>query len=127
MLLDSLFNGVAIGSVLLVAALGLAIVFGLMGVINLAHGELMMLGAYTTYVTQLIFKLPLLKPYYNSYVIVSIFFAFIVLFTLFVTVYKKAKLSILEICLLLVNIFKYMKYIRVLYIYIYIIYIYIYI
>ena len=78
MLLDSLFNGIAIGSVLLVAALGLAIVFGLMGVINLAHGELMMLGAYTTYVTQLIFKLPLLKPYYNAYVIVSIFFAFIV-------------------------------------------------
>ena len=41
LLLDSLFNGIAIGSVLLVAALGLAIVFGLMGVINLAHGELM--------------------------------------------------------------------------------------
>ena len=78
LLLDSLFNGVAIGSVLLVAALGLAIVFGLMGVINLAHGELMMLGAYTTYVTQLIFKLPFLKPYYNAYVIVSIFLAFIV-------------------------------------------------
>ena len=70
LLLDSLFNGVAIGSVLLVAALGLAIVFGLMGVINLAHGELMMLGAYTTYVTQLIFKLPLLKPYYNAYVLI---------------------------------------------------------
>jgi len=48
--LESLFNGVAIGSVLLVAALGLAIVFGLMGVINLAHGELMMLGAYSTYI-----------------------------------------------------------------------------
>ena len=78
LLIDSLFNGIAIGSVLLVAALGLAIVFGLMGVINLAHGELMMLGAYTTYVTQLIFKLPLLKPYYNAYIIVSIFFAFVV-------------------------------------------------
>ena len=78
LLLDSLFNGVAIGSVLLVAALGLAIVFGLMGVINLAHGELMMLGAYTTYVTQLIFKLPILKSFYNSYIIVSIFLAFIV-------------------------------------------------
>ena len=78
LLLDSLFNGIAIGSVLLIAALGLAIVFGLMGVINLAHGELMMLGAYTTYATQLIFKLPLLKPYYNSYIIVSIFIAFLV-------------------------------------------------
>jgi len=42
-LLDGLFNGVSIGAVLLIAALGLAIVFGLMGVINLAHGELMML------------------------------------------------------------------------------------
>ena len=54
LLLESLFNGVAIGSVLLMAALGLAIVFGLMGVINLAHGELIMLGAYTTYVVQLL-------------------------------------------------------------------------
>ena len=53
LILETLFNGVAIGSVLLIAALGLAIVFGLMGVINLAHGELMMLGAYSTYVTQL--------------------------------------------------------------------------
>ena len=68
LLLESLFNGVAIGSVLLMAALGLAIVFGLMGVINLAHGELIMLGAYTTYVVQLIFKLPALQPVYNAYV-----------------------------------------------------------
>ncbi|MGF1513002.1 MAG: urea ABC transporter permease subunit UrtB [Elainellaceae cyanobacterium] len=51
-LLNVLFNGLSTGSVLLIAALGLAIVFGLMGVINLAHGELMMLGAYTTYVVQ---------------------------------------------------------------------------
>ncbi|RZM83002.1 branched-chain amino acid ABC transporter permease [Leptolyngbya iicbica LK] len=51
-LLGGLFNGVSIGAVLLIVALGLAIVFGLMGVINLAHGELMMLGAYTTYVVQ---------------------------------------------------------------------------
>ncbi len=55
-LLEGLFNGISIGSVLLLAALGLAIVFGLMGVINLAHGELMMLGAYTTFVVQNIFK-----------------------------------------------------------------------
>ena len=78
LILESLFNGVAIGSVLLIAALGLAIVFGLMGVINLAHGELMMLGAYSTYVTQLIFKLPLLKPFYNAYVIIAILVAFLV-------------------------------------------------
>ncbi|MGK7891196.1 MAG: urea ABC transporter permease subunit UrtB [Leptolyngbyaceae cyanobacterium] len=49
---SSLFDGVSIGAVLLMSALGLAIVFGLMGVINLAHGEMMMLGAYTTYVVQ---------------------------------------------------------------------------
>ncbi len=76
---ESLFNGVAIGSVLLIAALGLAIVFGLMGVINLAHGELMMLGAYSTYITQLIFKqVSFLKPFYDSYVIVAIGIAFLV-------------------------------------------------
>lgn len=51
-IITTVFNGVSIGTVLLVVALGLAIVFGLMGVINLAHGELMMLGAYTTYVVQ---------------------------------------------------------------------------
>ena len=77
LLFESLFNGVAIGSVLLVAALGLAIVFGLMGVINLAHGELIMLGSYTTYVVQLIFKLPALQPVYNLYVLVAIPIAFI--------------------------------------------------
>ena len=55
-LIDGIFNGVSIGAVLLIAALGLAIVFGLMGVINLAHGELMMLGAYDTFVVQNGFK-----------------------------------------------------------------------
>ena len=78
LLFESLFNGVAIGSVLLMAALGLAIVFGLMGVINLAHGELMMLGAYTTYVVQLVFKLPAMQSYYNAYVLVAIPLAFVV-------------------------------------------------
>ncbi|MFL0724482.1 MAG: branched-chain amino acid ABC transporter permease [Prochlorococcus sp.] len=75
---ESLFNGVAIGSVLLIAALGLAIVFGLMGVINLAHGELIMLGAYTTYVVQLIFRLPPLQPFSWAYVLVALFVAFLV-------------------------------------------------
>lgn len=78
LLVESLFNGVAIGSVLLIAALGLAIVFGLMGVINLAHGELIMLGAYTTYVVQLIFRLPLLQPFYDAYVLVALVAAFVV-------------------------------------------------
>lgn len=48
----NLFYGLSLGSVLLLAALGLGITFGLMGVINMAHGEMLMLGAYTTYVTQ---------------------------------------------------------------------------
>lgn len=50
--LDVLFNGISTGAVLLIAALGLAIIFGLMGVINMAHGELMMLGGYTTFIVQ---------------------------------------------------------------------------
>ena len=52
----NIFFGVSLGSVLLLAALGLAITFGLMGVINMAHGELLMIGAYATYVVQSLFK-----------------------------------------------------------------------
>ena len=47
-----IFSGVSLGSILLLVALGLAITYGLMGVINMAHGELMMIGAYATYVVQ---------------------------------------------------------------------------
>lgn len=50
--LENLFFGLSLGSVLLLAAIGLAITFGVMGVINMAHGEMMMLGAYTTFVIQ---------------------------------------------------------------------------
>ncbi len=50
--IETLFFGLSLGSVLVLAAIGLAITFGVMGVINMAHGELMMLGAYTTYVIQ---------------------------------------------------------------------------
>ena len=53
-LMETLFFGLSLGSVLVLAAIGLAITFGVMGVINMAHGELIMLGAYTTYVIQLI-------------------------------------------------------------------------
>lgn len=49
---QNLFQGVSLGSVLLLAAIGLAITFGVMGVINMAHGEMVMLGAYTTFVIQ---------------------------------------------------------------------------
>ena len=51
-----LFTGVSLGSILLLAALGLAITYGLMGVINMAHGELIMIGAYTAYVVQNAFR-----------------------------------------------------------------------
>jgi urea transport system permease protein len=51
-----LFSGLSLGSVLLLAALGLAVTFGLMGVINMAHGELLMIGAYATWLTQLFFR-----------------------------------------------------------------------
>ncbi|MEO6006230.1 MAG: urea ABC transporter permease subunit UrtB [Opitutus sp.] len=51
----TLFRGLSLGSVLLVVALGLAITFGLMGVINMAHGEMIAVGAYTTYIVQNIF------------------------------------------------------------------------
>ena len=52
--LETLFFGLSLGSVLVLAAIGLAISFGVMGIINMAHGELIMLGAYTTYVMQLL-------------------------------------------------------------------------
>ncbi|HEV8552991.1 MAG TPA: urea ABC transporter permease subunit UrtB [Casimicrobiaceae bacterium] len=55
-LIGRIFSGVSLGSVLLLAALGLAITYGLMGVINLAHGELIMIGAYATYVVQNLFR-----------------------------------------------------------------------
>jgi urea transport system permease protein len=54
--LGALFTGISLGSVLLLVALGLAITYGLMGVINMAHGELMMIGAYATYVVQGLFR-----------------------------------------------------------------------
>ncbi|MEO9945929.1 urea ABC transporter permease subunit UrtB [Paraglaciecola sp.] len=53
--IENVFFGLSLGSVLLLAAIGLAITFGVMGVINMAHGEMIMLGAYTTYVIQIAF------------------------------------------------------------------------
>jgi urea transport system permease protein len=51
-LVQTAFFGLSLGSILVLAAIGLSVTFGIMGVINMAHGELMMLGAYTTYVVQ---------------------------------------------------------------------------
>ena len=78
LLYDTLFNGLAIGSVLVLAALGLAVVFGLMGVINMAHGELMMLGAYTTFVVQNLFKDGPLEALFPLYILIAIPLAFVV-------------------------------------------------
>ena len=55
-LVGNLFQGLSLGSVLLLAAIGLAITFGVMGVINMAHGEMVMLGAYTTFLVQELFR-----------------------------------------------------------------------
>jgi urea transport system permease protein len=72
-LITSLFGGISVGSVLLIAALGLAIVFGLMGVINMAHGELMMMGAYTTFLVQNAFKGTPLQEFYIFPAIIAAF------------------------------------------------------
>ena len=54
-ILKTIFFGLSLGAILVLAAIGLSVTFGIMGVINMAHGELIMLGAYTTYVVQQVF------------------------------------------------------------------------
>lgn len=71
------FSGFSTASILLLAALGLAITYGLLGVINMAHGELIMIGAYTTYVVQSLFKTHL-GQYVDWYLLVAIPAAFLV-------------------------------------------------
>ncbi|OYW10457.1 MAG: urea ABC transporter permease subunit UrtB [Rhodospirillales bacterium 12-71-4] len=61
---ETVFQGLSLGSVLLLAALGLAVTFGVMGVINMAHGEFVMLGAYTTFIVQEALRnIPALQPW----------------------------------------------------------------
>lgn len=72
-----IFTGMSTASILLLAALGLAITFGLLGVINMAHGELIMIGAYTTYVVQSLFKTHL-SGLLDWYLIAAIPAAFLV-------------------------------------------------
>jgi urea transport system permease protein len=69
--LGALFTGISLGSILLLVALGLAITYGLMGVINMAHGELMMIGAYATYVVQGLFR-QYLPSMFDAYLLVAI-------------------------------------------------------
>ncbi len=72
------FNGISLSSILLLAAIGLAITFGLMGVINMAHGEFMMIGAYTAYVVQNVFLGIADGAAFGIYVPVAIVASFVV-------------------------------------------------
>ncbi len=74
----NVFQGISLGSVLLLAALGLAITFGVMGVINMAHGEMIMLGAYSTFVVQELFRAFLPAGLFDWYLAVAIPAAFLV-------------------------------------------------
>ena len=73
----SLFSGVSLGSILLLAALGLAITYGLMGIINMAHGEFLMIGAYTTYLVQGVFR-SYFPGAFDAYVVAALPVAFVV-------------------------------------------------
>ena len=74
--LGRVLTGISLGSVLLLAALGLAITYGVMGVINMAHGEFLMIGAYATYLMQGWFR-AYLPAWQDAYVIAAIPFAFL--------------------------------------------------
>jgi len=70
--LGHLFSGISLGSILILMALGLSIIFGLMGVINMAHGELMMIGAYTAYILQLFFVRFMPEGAFNWYFVCAV-------------------------------------------------------
>lgn len=74
----TLFAGVSLGSILLLAALGLAITYGLMGVINLAHGELIMIGAYASFVAQQLFRQWLPPSAFDYYLWAAVPMSFII-------------------------------------------------
>ncbi|MDO4173171.1 MAG: urea ABC transporter permease subunit UrtB [Eubacteriales bacterium] len=80
--MNTVFNGVSLSSIILLTSLGLAITFGLMRVINMAHGEFLMIGAYMTYVVQNIFAKFLPESVFSLYYFVAILAAFAVTFLL---------------------------------------------
>jgi urea transport system permease protein len=74
----NIFEGVSLGSVLLLAAIGLAITFGVMGVINMAHGEMIMLGAYSAFVCQEVFRAVLPPSWFDGYLVAAVPVGFLV-------------------------------------------------
>lgn len=80
--LSQLFNGLSVSSILLLIALGLAITFGLMRVINMAHGEFIMIGAYGAYMTQQVFKSVLPQSLFDAYFPLAILVSFIIAFAI---------------------------------------------
>lgn len=76
MLMMQAFNGLSVSSILLLIALGLAITFGLMNVINMAHGELIMIGGYATYVTHHLFASYLPKAWFDTYFAAALLLSF---------------------------------------------------
>jgi urea transport system permease protein len=75
--LETVFQGASLASILLLMSVGLAIVFGLMGVINMAHGELMALGAYSTFVVQNVFRARW-PEWFDAYFVVALPVSFLV-------------------------------------------------
>jgi len=75
--IETIFRGISLSSILLIMSVGLAIVFGLMGVINMAHGELMMVGAYGTFLTQEFFKAFLSPAFFDYYFLLAMPVAFL--------------------------------------------------
>ena len=80
--INTLFNGLSLSSIYLLVALGLSITFGLMGVINMAHGEFVMIGAYMTFVTQEFFTAYMPESIGSLYYFAAIIVAFVVTFLL---------------------------------------------
>lgn len=77
MFLLQAFNGLSVSSILLLIALGLAVTFGLMNIINMAHGEMIMIGAYATYVTQNLFVSYMPSSWFSTYYLVALPAAFL--------------------------------------------------
>ena len=76
--ISNLFSGLSAGSILVLVALGLSIIFGVMGVINMAQGELVMIGAYATYITQLAFQRWAPESAYDWYFAIAIPVSFVI-------------------------------------------------